>query len=56
MCAIHPAAEGRRVAAGIPGAEFLEVDSSNTFLIASDPTFGRFFDATMEFLDRADGA
>ena len=56
MCAIHPVAEGRRVAAGIPGAEFLEVDSSNTFLIASDPAFGRFFDATMEFLDRADGA
>ncbi|WP_343117454.1 alpha/beta fold hydrolase [Ostreiculturibacter nitratireducens] len=52
MCTIHPAAEGRRVAAGIPGAEFLEVDSSNTFLISSDLAFDRVFGATLEFLDR----
>lgn len=52
MCTIHPAAEGRRVAAGIPDAEFLEVDSSNSFPISSDPAFGRIFDATLEFLDR----
>ena len=52
MCAIHPVAEGRRVAAGIPGAEFMEVDSSNTFLIASDPAFDRAYDATLDFLDR----
>jgi len=52
MCAIHPVAEGRRVAAGIPGAEFMEVDSSNTFLIASDPAFERAYDATLDFLDR----
>lgn len=56
MCAIHPAAEGRRVAAGIPGAEFLEVDSSNTFLIATDPTFDRVIGATLEFLDRGEGS
>ena len=43
-------AEGRRVAAGIPGAEFVEVDSSNTFLIASDPAFDRVMDATLDFL------
>ena len=55
MCAIHPAAEGRRVAAGIPGAEFMEVDSSNTFLIASDPAFDRAFGATLEFLGRDKG-
>lgn len=55
MCAIHPVAEGRRVAAGIRGAEFLEVDSSNTFVIASDPAFDVIFGATLDFLDR-DGA
>lgn len=56
MCAIHPVAEGRRVAAAIPGAEFMEVDSSNTFLIASDPSFDRVFSATLAFLERgADG-
>lgn len=50
LCPIHPVAEGRRVAAGIPGAEFVEVDSSNTFLIASDPAFDRVMDATLDFL------
>ena len=51
MCTIHPVAEGRRVAAGIPGAEFLEVDSSNAFFIASDPTFDRVLSATLGFLE-----
>ena len=54
LCSIHPVAEGRRVAAGIPAAEFVEVDSSNTFLIGSDPTFGRVMDATLEFLSHDD--
>jgi len=49
-CAIHPVGEGRRVAAGIPGAEFLEVNSSNTFLIGSDPAFERVIEATLGFL------
>lgn len=51
LCAIHPVSEGRRLAAGIPGAEFIEVDSSNTFLIASDPSFQRVLSAATEFLD-----
>ena len=56
MCAIHPVAEGRRLAAGIAGAEFLEVDSSNTFFIASDPTFPRAIGATRDFIAaHADG-
>lgn len=54
LCSIHPVAEGRRVAAGIPAADFVEVDSSNTFLIGSDPTFGRVMDATLEFLSHDD--
>ena len=36
--------------AGIPGAEFLEVDSSNTFFMPSDPVFARVQEATLEFL------
>lgn len=54
LCSIHPVAEGRKVAAGIPAAEFVEVDSSNTFLIGSDPTFGRVMDVTLEFLSNDD--
>jgi DNA-binding winged helix-turn-helix (wHTH) protein/pimeloyl-ACP methyl ester carboxylesterase len=54
LCPIHPVAEGRKVAAGIPAAEFVEVDSSNTFLIGSDPTFERVMGTTLEFLS-ADG-
>ena len=50
LCSIHPVAEGRKVAAGIPSAEFVEVDSSNTFLIGSDPAFDRVMCATLEFL------
>ena len=50
LCPIHPVAEGRKVAAGIPAAEFVEVDSSNTFLIGSDPTFERVMSTTLEFL------
>jgi hypothetical protein len=50
LCAVHPVAEGRKVAAGIPSAEFVEVDSSNTFLIGSDPTFERVVGATLDFL------
>ena len=52
LCALHPVAEGRKTAAGIPNAEFLEVDSSNTIFIASDPVFERVFKAKLEFLDR----
>ncbi|MDJ1018096.1 MAG: alpha/beta fold hydrolase [Paracoccaceae bacterium] len=47
---IHPVAEGRRVAAGIPSAEFVEVDSSNTIFIGSDPVFQRVMASTLEFL------
>ncbi|MBF9031566.1 alpha/beta fold hydrolase [Rhodobacterales bacterium HKCCE3408] len=52
MCTIHPAIEGRKVAAGISGAEFLEVDSSNAFFCSSDPALEQVLRATMSFLDR----
>ncbi len=52
LCAIHPVVEGRRLAAGIPNAEFLEVDSANTFMISSDPALEKQLDATLSFLDQ----
>jgi DNA-binding winged helix-turn-helix (wHTH) protein len=55
MGAVHPVAEGRRLAAGIPGAEFLEVDSSNTFFLPTEPAYDRVLSASTEFLDRHAG-
>lgn len=52
LCAIHPATEGRRVAAGIAGSEFKELDSSNTFFSSSDPEFDRVMQQTIDFLAR----
>jgi len=54
-CTIHPVAEGRRVAAGIQGAEFLEVDSASAFCTTSDQTFDQQLSAVLEFLNRPDG-
>ena len=54
LCPIHPVAEGRKVAAGIPAAELVEVDSSNTFLIGSDPAFARVMAETLDFLAQED--
>ena len=51
LCGVHPVGEGRRVAAGIPGAEFLELDSANTVFFAGDPVFDRLQEATLEFLN-----
>ncbi|OSQ51358.1 alpha/beta fold hydrolase [Marivita geojedonensis] len=51
MCTIHPATEGRKVAAGIADAEFLEVDSSSTFFSSSDPANEQVLRATIDFLN-----
>ncbi len=51
-CTIHPVSEGRRLAAGIAGAEFLEADSSNSFYVTGDPAHKQVVDATLEFLSR----
>lgn len=52
MCAIHPVSEGRRIAAGIPDAEFLELDSSNAFFIPNDPAYPSYVQAVLDFIDR----
>jgi pimeloyl-ACP methyl ester carboxylesterase/DNA-binding CsgD family transcriptional regulator len=52
---IVPISEGRLLAAGIAGAEFVQLDSKNHILLESEPAWPRFCDAVLEFmgLDRA---
>jgi pimeloyl-ACP methyl ester carboxylesterase/DNA-binding CsgD family transcriptional regulator len=48
--AVVPFAEGRRLAAGIPGAQFVELDSPNHVLLDGEPAWGRFTGALLDFL------
>jgi len=41
--------EGRRIAASVAGAEFVELDSANTLCISSDPATAVLTDAMVEF-------
>jgi pimeloyl-ACP methyl ester carboxylesterase/DNA-binding CsgD family transcriptional regulator len=47
--AIVPFEEGRRLAAGIPGAQFVELDSRNHVLLENEPAWARFREAILEF-------
>src|SRR5215467_1265170 len=47
---VSPIAEGHILAAGIPGAQFIELDSKNHILLESEPAWERFCDETLEFL------
>lgn len=47
--AIAPLAAGRSVAAGIPGAQFVELDSRNHILLEGEPAWERFQDAVLDF-------
>ena len=40
--AVCPFNEGRRIAAGIPGARFVPLESANHLLIESEPAWSRF--------------
>jgi len=42
--------EGRLVAAGITGAEFVELDSRNHIILAHEPAWARFEQAVLDFL------
>jgi pimeloyl-ACP methyl ester carboxylesterase/DNA-binding CsgD family transcriptional regulator len=42
--------EGRRVAAGVAGAEFVELDSRNHVLLGHEPAWTRFEEAVLDFL------
>ena len=47
---VCPLAEGRRLAAGIPGAQFVELDSRNHILLENEPAWARFNDCVLEFM------
>lgn len=52
---VIPLSEGRIIASGIPGAEFVELDSRNHILLADEPAWPRFREAVLGFL-RPDAA
>ena len=50
--AVVPVQNGRRLAAGIGGAEFVELDSRNHVLLRDEPSWKRFSDAVLRFTGR----
>lgn len=54
--AISPIAEGRLLAASIPGAEFVELDSANHILLDVEPAWRRFCDAVLAVMQSRDAA
>ena len=42
--------EGRVLAAGIPGAQFIELDSKNHVILENEPAWERFCDELLEFV------
>lgn len=46
---VVPFEEGRLVAAGVPGAQFVELDSQNHVLLEGEPAWQRFREAVLEF-------
>jgi pimeloyl-ACP methyl ester carboxylesterase len=48
--AIFPFEEGRRLAAGIPGARFVALEGQNHLILDSEPAWGRFLDEIRTFL------
>jgi pimeloyl-ACP methyl ester carboxylesterase/DNA-binding CsgD family transcriptional regulator len=46
---VAPIAEGHILAAGIPGAQFVELDSKNHILLEQEPAWDRFCEAVLEF-------
>jgi pimeloyl-ACP methyl ester carboxylesterase/DNA-binding CsgD family transcriptional regulator len=49
---VIPIAEGRLMASGIPGAEFVELDSRNHILLEHEPAWQRFREAVLAFVHR----
>lgn len=47
---VTPVDEGRLLASGIPGAEFVELDSSNHILLEHEPAWERLCEAVLSFL------
>jgi len=51
---VIPVEEGRLLASGIPGAEFVELDSRNHILLEHEPAWLRFREAVLSFLQQPD--
>ena len=47
-----PYESGRKMAAAIPGARFVTLQSKNHFLLPTEPAFGRFCEEIRLFLGR----
>ena len=47
---VTPFDEGRRLASGIPGAQFVELDSKNHVLLENEPAWERFQEAVLDFV------
>jgi pimeloyl-ACP methyl ester carboxylesterase/DNA-binding CsgD family transcriptional regulator len=47
---VVPLTEGRILAAGIPGAEFIQLDSRNHILLEGEPAWPAFCDAVLRFV------
>jgi DNA-binding NarL/FixJ family response regulator len=48
---VVPITEGQILAAGIPGAQFVELDSKNHILLEHEPAWKRFCDEVLEFTE-----
>jgi len=48
---VSPIAEGHILAAGIPGAQFIELDSKNHILLEHEPAWERFRNEVLEFME-----
>ncbi|HLG57825.1 MAG TPA: alpha/beta fold hydrolase [Vicinamibacterales bacterium] len=48
---VTPITEGHLLAAGIPGAQFVELDSGNHVLLENEPAWERFCEAVLDFMD-----
>jgi pimeloyl-ACP methyl ester carboxylesterase/DNA-binding CsgD family transcriptional regulator len=47
---VVPISEGHILAAGIPGAQFIELDSKNHILLETEPAWERFCDEVLDFM------
>jgi len=50
---VVPVSAGRQLASGIPGAEFVELDSRNHVLLEHEPAWRRFCDTVLDFFGAA---
>jgi len=52
---VAPVESGRTMAAGIPGARFIELESQNHILLEGEPAFEEFIDHVRAFIAETAG-